>query len=279
MPIAQAVAQAGDFAAAGCREVVLLGIHLGSYGSETGGEARLDKVFERLLETYPQMRFRLGSLEPMEATAGILKLIRDYPNACKHLHLPLQSGSNKILRLMNRPYSAGDYQEKVREVRGLIPDIAITTDIIAGFPGEGEEDHGESLAFAREMAFSLIHVFAYSRRPGTPAADMPGQVKRKDKDLRSKDFRRLSIEARELYGESWVGRRQWVLIEEELGGGHWVGHSDNYMEVTYLPPQRQQVDTLDTAMQEDLRGKLLFLKITGKSMAKTGAWQGLQEEI
>lgn len=272
MPLDEIVSRAGGLAAAGYREIVLLGIHLGDYGLETGGGEGLAEVFGKLLESFPRVRFRLGSLEPMEASDDLVALIREYPNACKHLHLPLQSGSDRILQAMKRPYRTADYREKARAIREAIPAIALTTDVMAGFPGEGEDEFRQSLAFIEEMAFSRIHVFTYSRRPGTPAAEMPDQIPKAIRERRSEEFLRLGSVLRDNYGDSLIGRRQQVLLEEEIGGGAWGGHSDNYLEVTFLPGRGAGED------QGEYKGKVLPLTIVGRSPLKPGAWQGVPEE-
>ena len=273
MPEEEALARVARMAEAGYREVVLLGIHLGAYGWETGEQDRLAGLYRRLLEAFPAIRFRLGSVEPMEITERLLLLIRDYPNACKHLHLPLQSGCDKILQAMNRPYSAAAYRDKLCHIRQHIPDIALTTDIMTGFPGEGEEEHRQSLAFAGEMAFSLTHVFVYSGRPGTAAAEMPDKVANKVKERRSKEFILLGKTMAERYGSTWVGRVQQVLMEEEISAGNWLGRSDNYLEVTFTVPAKSAAEP----RWANLRGELLPLKITGKSLTKAGAWQAVAD--
>ena len=274
MPIREAVTRAGALVAQGYREIVLLGIHLGLYGRETGKREQLSLVYETLLDAYPQVRFRLGSVEPTEATGRLPALIRDYPNACKHLHLPLQSGCDRILSLMHRPYTAADYRAVVMEIRGVVPEIALTTDVMTGFPGETEEEHRCSLSFTAEMAFSRLHVFPYSRRPGTPAADMPSQITVADKERRSNDFIRLGLQLQERYGESWLGRPQEVLLEEEFEPGQWIGHSDNYLEVTYTPVYSSK-DSSHSSAETPLKGDILPLKIVGKSLLKQEAWEGV----
>ncbi len=290
LPEERALAEAKDLAARGVREIVLLGIHLGAYGWERGRRNGLAEIFERLLEAYPQTRFRLGSLEPMEATAGLIRLIRDYPNACKHLHLPLQCGQDRILRAMNRPYTTAEYRKKAEEVRSLIPDIALTTDIMTGFPGETEEDFQACCAFAREMAFSRIHVFAYSRRPGTPADAMAGQVAKKIKEERSRRLIALGQELQRDYVLSWRGRRQEVLAEEEIAPGIWSGHSDNYLDITFAAagiPREENPESREAAgqpwgglrgdsliLEESLRGKILPVTLTGEPGAREGSWAG-----
>jgi len=285
MPQEEALRRVGELAGMGYREVVLLGIHLGAYGQEaraTPSRPRrsegLTGVFRRLLNAYPQIRFRLGSIEPTEATESLFALIRDYPNACKHLHLPLQSGDDGILRAMNRPYRTEEYRETIKQIREMIPDIAITTDVLVGFPGEGEEEFHRSLAFAGEMAFSRTHVFVYSSRPGTAAADMPDSVQRAVKERRSREFIRLGEAMGRRYGESWIRRRLPVLLEEE-SGGVWIGHSDNYLEVTYQPPEQSKPDPTAAKKQPqsdgDCRGTIMTLTLVGSSPHKSGAWEGV----
>jgi len=299
MPAEEVLESAGKLAAAGFKEIVLLGIHLGVYGSTGGGlvsandsmsgnaggvanastnsensglcgEDGLAHILEALLLAYPRVRFRLGSVEPMEATEKLLSVISAYPNACKHLHLPLQSGSDVILRRMGRPYSTEAYRQKVNAILRRMPGIALTTDIITGFPGEGDAEHRESLAFAEEMAFSRLHVFPYTSRPGTLAADMPGQVAKSVKEARSRDFISLGRRMQECYGAGQTGRVQQVLVEECLGGGNWTGHCDNYMEMTFTVP----AGFPGTAQTDDIRGMIFPVKITGKSLLKAEAWQG-----
>ena len=282
LPEKDALYKAGRLYAAGYREIVLLGVHLGAYGSEDGGSGRLAHVFEKLLTAYPGIRFRLGSLEPMEASDKLIALIRDFPNACKHLHLPLQSGSDAVLQEMGRPYLSADYRRKAGAIREMVPDIALTTDVMVGFPGEGDGEFLQSLAFAEEMAFSRIHVFAYSRRPGTPAAAKPGQVTKADKDKRSEEYIRLGATMQASYGGRWVGRQLQVLVEEEIADGIWSGRSDNYIEATFA---QKKVDTrIEKELNKagacntgiGLKGKIISLKIAGQSPYKAGAWHGVR---
>ncbi|MCL1849243.1 MAG: MiaB/RimO family radical SAM methylthiotransferase, partial [Clostridiales bacterium] len=206
MPIEEAVLRTKRLVDEGYRETVLLGIHLGAYGQEEGKRDRLAILLDELLGTFPMMRFRLGSVEPMEASDRLIQTIRDHPNACKHLHLPLQSGSDAVLQAMGRPYTTAAFRGKIESIRQAAPEIALTTDMMVGFPGEGEEEHSCSLAFAEEMAFSRMHVFAYSRRPGTPAAGLPRQVAKAVKDRRSKEMIRLGRHMQEAYGQSQTGQ-------------------------------------------------------------------------
>ncbi|MDR1192938.1 MAG: tRNA (N(6)-L-threonylcarbamoyladenosine(37)-C(2))-methylthiotransferase MtaB [Peptococcaceae bacterium] len=285
---AAAVAQTERLAAAGCREIVLLGIHLGAYGWETGRRDQLAGLLRLLLESYPGLRFRLGSLEPMEASPALIGLLRDYPNACKHLHLPLQSGQDRVLKAMNRPYGTADYRAKVAEIRREIPSIALTTDIMAGFPGETAAEFEAGLAFIAGMAFSRLHVFAYSRRPGTAAAALPGQVPRAIKEERCRELAKLDADSRRRYGQSWAGRRQWALAEEEIAPGVWSGHCDNYLEATFAIGAAQTAGPADQVVggaagdeaggqagRPAVRGSLFPILLTGEPGAKAGSWAGI----
>ena len=262
LPAAEVLTQAGRLAEKGAGEIVLLGIHLGAYGWERGEREGLAEVLEQLLIRFPHTRFRLGSLEPMEASPRLIGLIRDYPNACKHLHLPLQCGQDRILKAMNRPYTTADYRRKAAEVRQALPELALTTDVMTGFPGETAEEFEECCRFVREMAFSRLHVFAYSRRPGTPAADMPGQVPKGIREERSRRLIALGQELGREYAGRFQGRELEVLAEEELFPGFWRGTSDNYLDVGFFAP----------AQDRDLRGKLLRIHFLGEE--KEGLWSG-----
>jgi len=252
--------QAKDLAAEGYKEIVLLGIHLGAYGWDRGEKEGLSRILEKLLLKLPQVRFRLGSLEPVEATADLIRLIHEYPNVCKHLHLPLQSGHDEILRQMNRPYSTADFRKKIEEIRTVMPDIAITTDVMVGFPGETEEMFAEAMKFIEEIGFSRLHVFAYSQRPGTPAAAMGNQVTKAEKETRSQRMIALGEKLAARYAANWFGRLQQVLVEEKTGENWWRGHTDNYLEVTFY------------AADPDLRGTLQTVMLTGEAGREQGSW-------
>ncbi len=164
---------------AGYKEVVLIGIHLGCYGrdlSQKESNITLFDAVQAALSVDGVRRLRLGSLESVEAEPRLLQLMAREPRLCKHLHLPLQSGCDKILRAMRRPYDTARFAELLRMIRRQAPDVAITTDVIAGFPGESEEDFLATLNFVRQCGFAKMHIFPYSKRKGTPAAAMPDQV-------------------------------------------------------------------------------------------------------
>ena len=194
----EAVAEAVALARAGVREIVLTGINLGSYDADG---LDLADLCRRLLDETADLhgpdekpcRFRIGSVEPMDVSMDFIGLLAEADGRlCRHLHLPLQSGSSKVLRGMGRPYDAEEYRQLVDYLRAMVPEIALTTDIIVGFPGETDEDFADTCDLARYAAFSKIHVFPYSRREGTPAAERPDQVAPDVKAARAARLRALS---------------------------------------------------------------------------------------
>ena len=214
------------------RELILTGTHIGAYGEEADNEGYdLADVCERILANSSISRLRLGSVEPTEVTDKLLKLMRDNPRMCRHLHLPLQSGSDEVLKRMKRPYKTEDYRLVVQRAREMVPDVAITTDIMVGFPGESNDDFRESLMFADEIAFAGMHIFKYSPRENTPAAAMPNQVDSGLKDKRSKAMAAVAEKNELKYMESFIGREVEVLLEELDKKGYWEGHTDNYLKI------------------------------------------------
>jgi len=275
LPEEEVMQQTAELAAEGYREIVLLGIHLGAYGWDRGDREGLSRLLGKLLPRFPQVRFRLGSLEPMEATRALLELFWRYPNLCKQLHLPLQCGQDAILKRMNRPYSTADFRQKVMEIRQMVPDIALTTDVMVGFPGEDEEKFRQCLEFVEAMGFSRLHVFAYSQRPGTEAAKMPGQVSPQTKQDRSRRMIDLGEKLSWQYARQWAGRCQEVLVEEEIAPGIWAGHTDNYLEVTLiLPPETApQGAPVAGGPAGGIKGQLRTVRLTGEAGCKPDSWE------
>ena len=217
----------------GCREIVLSAIHLSSYGKDTG--TGLPALLEKLSAIPGIERIRLGSLEPQIITRDFLHALACLPKVCPHFHLSLQSGSDTVLKRMNRHYTAGEYYEKCCLLREFYEHPAITTDIIVGFPGESEEEFLQTLQFARECAFADVHVFKYSKRAGTPAAAMPDQIPERVKQERS----RILIDAARTMHADFVrwyeGRRVSVLFEETKpvqGRPVTAGYTPEYVRVT-----------------------------------------------
>ncbi len=230
--------------AAGYKEIVLTGVHIGAYGRDresrtsddlAGNRPDLDlwELVATILDQTDVPRLRLSSIEPWDLTERAFALWED-PRMCRHLHLPLQSGCGATLRRMARHYSPSGYAALLEEARAVIPDLAVTTDVIVGFPGETDQAFAESLAFVQAMRFARVHVFPFSPRPGTPAAEMQDQVPAQVKSKRSREMRAATARSERMFHEQFVGRTMGVLWESSRpgGSGHiWHGLTDNYLRV------------------------------------------------
>ena len=237
--------------AAGYQEIVLTGIHLGDYHAPDGGD--LGDLIAALLEKTSIRRIRVSSLEPEDFKLEWLALWQN-PRMCRHLHLPLQSGSDAILRRMARRYLTERYRAIIETARRLVPEIAITTDIIAGFPGESDEDAELSYRFAEEMRFAKAHVFRFSARQGTAAARMKNQISDTVKKARSERLLALNAADGRAFREQFVGRVVEVLWEEPRPTG-WEGLTDNYLRV--------ELDSASAADAGDLRNTLSQVRVLG----------------
>ncbi len=213
----------------GLQEIVLTGIHLTSYGRDLNGETLVEAV---KAAASPQgiKRVRLGSLEPVVVTEAFAQELSQIPEVCPQFHLALQSGADSVLKRMRRRYTTEDFSRAVDMLRRYFPGCAMTTDVIAGFPGETEEEHRQSLEFCRAIGFSRMHVFPYSQREGTPAAKMPSQLDKKTKELRAQELIKLQDELAGQYAETLLGSKQEVLFENERDGGA-EGYTATYMRV------------------------------------------------
>ena len=219
----------------GYKEIVLTGIHLGSYGYDLE-RTDLNQLLLNL-ETVPGLeRLRISSLDPHEFTPEILKTISDSDVICPHFHIPLQSGDEWILERMGRRHSAEDYLKLVDKLKGLIPEAAITTDVIVGFPGENEKRYQHTRYIIEKVQFSDLHVFKYSPRKGTPAADYTNQVSPEVKDARSKELISLGRELKGSYASKFTGQNLEVLVETEENG-ILEGHTKNYLRVKFEGPK------------------------------------------
>lgn len=234
------VAEIQALHAAGYQEAVLTGVHLGSYGHDFGNEAGLKELVQAILTHTDMPRLRLSSLEPWDVAPGFFTLWEN-PRLLPHLHLPLQSGSDRILRLMARRTRRDSFRELVADAQAHIPHLNLTTDIIVGFPGETEADFAQSLDFVREIGFSRLHAFPYSARPGTAAAKMGGHLPQAVKKERMSQMLALGEELGLAYHQQFVGQKLSVLWESVTGadarGLRWSGYTDNYMRVTGHGPQ------------------------------------------
>ncbi len=219
--------------AAGYREIVLTGIHISSYGLDRGGPELLQLIM-KLHGIDGLKRIRLGSLEPRIVTEEFARQLSTLPGLCPHFHLSLQSGSDAVLGRMNRHYTAGEYFQTTEILRNCFRDPAITTDVIVGFPGETEEEFRETEAFVRKVNFYEMHIFKYSRRQGTRAAMMEGQLTEAEKGRRSAVLAQAEEEMSRSYRAGWLNRETGVLFEEKkqvAGGTYWIGHTPQYVKV------------------------------------------------
>ena len=230
LPMEAAVRQAAELDKKGYRELVITGIEIASYGVDLPGRPDLADVVCAIAAAAPHMRLRLGSIEPSVITEDFCKKIADCGSVCRHFHLSLQSGCDATLKAMNRKYDTARFYEAMQLLRRYFPDCGMTCDVIVGFPGETEEHQLETLDFLKKAQFSDAHIFPYSRRPGTPADKMDGQIDRATKAKRSKQARAVVAETRSAFLESMIGKTLPVLFETKEGEC-WQGHSDNYLEV------------------------------------------------
>ena len=247
-PLETALEQARQIAEAGYREIVVTGIEIASWGVDLPGKPALTVLLKALCEAVPQVRIRLGSLEPRVITREFCEELKDYPNLCPQFHLSMQSGCDTVLKRMHRKYDTARYYESVRLLREYFPGCAVTTDMIVAFPGETEEEFRQSLRFIRQCAFADMHIFPYSRRPGTPADTMPGQLGNAVKEERSKEAIAVAREMNEAYRQALVGTTQEVLFEDQHLA-FFAGHAPNYVKVY--------------AAGEELHNELRNVKITG----------------
>lgn len=209
----------------GYKEIVLTGIHTGNYGADLG--IKFSDLLEEILDIVGLKRLRISSIEITELDEKFFELLKN-PVLCNHLHIPLQSGSDNILKLMNRKYTKEEFKKIIDKIRFIRPDISITTDVIVGFPMETECDFEECLDFVKEIGFSKVHVFPYSKRDGTKAARMSGHIDGNTKKERARRLLKLSYELEKNYYESQLGKKESVLIEQ-IQNGYAYGHSTNYL--------------------------------------------------
>ena len=218
--------------ASGYREIVLAGIDLGSWGKDTGEGSLSDLVLD-LLECTPVERLRLSSIEPLEITDSLLMVIAEaQERVAHHFHIPLQSGADSVLARMNRPYRTDDYLAITQEIARRFPDAAIGADVIVGFPGETEEEFARTVAFVKQSPLTYLHVFAYSDRPGTPAAAMKPKAPPVVIQARSEELHELAQLKKAEFHRRQLGTVQKALVLEKIGlEGHYLGLTSNYLLV------------------------------------------------
>ena len=248
-PIASIIAEAEKLIRAGYKEIVLTGIHLGAYGRDLGDDTTLTDAVKAVLSFSGAFRLRLGSIESIEISSDLLEIFQTDPRLCKHLHLPLQSGDDSVLLAMNRQYTTSEYFRLVERIRKKVPDIAVSTDIIVGFPGETEKMHKNSLYFADSMNFSRMHIFPYSRRHGTPAASFPSQIPETEKKQRLLDMQQLAERKSREFAGRFLGKKVEVLIETAGPEGA-EGLTEQYLRV-YIPGCQAASGTFVSVMADD----------------------------
>ena len=257
-PLELAVEQAKDLAQRGYREIVITGIEIASWGVDLPGKPGLATLIEAVCAAVPGCRVRLGSLEPRIITEDFCLGLKQLSNLCPQFHLSMQSGCDTVLARMKRKYNTARYYESVALLGEHFPGCAVTTDMIVAFPGETEEEFAESLAFIRRCRFADMHIFPYSRRPGTPADKMPGQHNNATKESRSKAAIAVAEEMNLAYRQALVGSVQEVLFEE-ADGEYYTGHAPNYVKIyargTDLHNELRTV-TITEVYRDGLLGKI-----------------------
>lgn len=232
-PLETAVAQAKQLEQAGYREIVVTGIEIAGWGRDFPGKPPVWLLIAEICKAVPHLRIRLGSLEPRIVTEEFAAALSGFQNLCPQFHLSMQSGCDTVLARMKRKYTTEEYMESLERLRNAFPGCAITTDMIVGFPGETEEEFEKSLSFIRQCRFADMHIFPYSRRPGTPAAEMPGQLPNAVKEARSHRAIAVAQDMSRCYHQELLGTTQAVLVEG-MEGEHSVGHAMNYVKI-YIP--------------------------------------------
>lgn len=266
LPWQQALEQGKRLIDQGHKEIVLTGIHIGAYGSDLSDGSSLQLLTKALTAEDGLVRLRFGSIEPQQIDQQMLQLFQEEKKLCPHLHIPLQSGCDKTLAAMGRRYDSRFYASLLQRIRQIIPDIAITTDMIVGFPGESDADFSLSLDFAARMGFAKIHVFPYSRRRGTVAAEMPEQLSRKTKEERAARLAAVGEESARQYAERFVSRRLQMLVEQPIeykDKSCYGGTSENYLSLI-LPEIAQKGVIIEVLGKKYSSGSLIVAGIDKK---------------
>lgn len=265
-PLTSIAAETDKLVTAGFSEIVLTGIHLGAFGRDLSGdnkEITLVNAIETVLKVggTKLKRLRLGSLESIEVSDQLIRLMQTDNRFCQHLHLPLQSGDDSVLKAMNRHYTTDQYRELIDSIKKRVPNIAITTDVIVGFPGETEGMFKNTLAFIKTVDFAKIHVFPYSRRTGTPAAKFPEQMTETEKKRRAQILQQLADRQTKNYQQLFIGQNLDVLFESSESEGTISGLTANYIRVYATGAQEYLGEIrnvrLERTCQDGLWGQIL----------------------
>lgn len=257
-PLESILSEARHLVEQGYKEIILTGTHIGLYGQDLpGNDVDLPTVIRRLAEIEGLVRLRISSLEPHDVTPELIHCLR-YPQVCQHLHLPLQSGSDRILKMMGRQYDVDTFLNIVDEVRKVAPDIGLSADIIVGFPGETQEDFEDTLEVIKRVRFSRLHVFKYSARLGTPAYKFPGKVPGNLKTKRSQAVIALGQELSLDFHRKLIGREVEVLVEDDRArDGLLQGVTRNYVRTWFQGPDTLKGDIIEVRGRKSLAQGLL----------------------
>ncbi|MDD4899461.1 MAG: tRNA (N(6)-L-threonylcarbamoyladenosine(37)-C(2))-methylthiotransferase MtaB [Candidatus Omnitrophica bacterium] len=230
---AEIIAEAGRLAESGFKEIVLTGICLGAYGKDLHPKSNLTQIIKKLIKIDSLKRIRLSSIEAGDVTSGLIKLMAGSGKICRHLHIPIQSGDDRILRSMRRSYTHAGYLKLIRKIKAKVPGIAITTDCLVGFPGEGKENFFNTVKLVKEILPLRVHIFPYSPRKGTKAFGNKETLPAKEMRERTALLRKVSQECAQKFQKLFSGKEAQVLIEsrDKDNPGFWQGHTDNYLKV------------------------------------------------
>jgi threonylcarbamoyladenosine tRNA methylthiotransferase MtaB len=255
------IREVDSLVAHGYREIVLSGINLGRWGRELTPRMSFSWLLRAILERTAMDKVRISSVEPMDWSSELIELVASSPRICKHAHVPLQSGSDQVLRRMHRKYRPWHYADRIERIRHAMPDAAIGADVMVGFPGESDADFEQTRAFIATLPFTYLHVFTYSSRPGTPSAAMPGQVPVPLARERNRILRELAAEKKRAFMHSFVGRELEALTLTHFDGDCTEALTDNYLKLL-LPGRHQANQWVRVAIEKVKNDALLAASIT-----------------
>ena len=231
LPIEDVIREVNGLVANGYREIVISGINLGRWGRDLGQPSKFAAMIRQILDETELEKLRISSVEPMDWTDELIQLVDANPRLAKHAHVPMQSGSDRILRLMHRKYRPWHYADRVQKIRRAMPDAAIGADVMVGFPGETDADFEETRAFIDSLPMTYLHVFTFSARPGTPAAAMPGQVHPQVMKERNRILRELAAKKKREFQQTFIGRELEAITLTNLNGTHTECLTDNFQKL------------------------------------------------
>jgi threonylcarbamoyladenosine tRNA methylthiotransferase MtaB len=259
LPLPRILAEVNTLVAAGYREVVISGINLGRWGRDLAPQApKFEALVRTVLQDTALEKLRISSVEPMDWSDELIQLIADSPRIAKHAHVPMQSGSDRVLRAMHRKYRPWHYREKIEKIRTAVPTAAVGADVMVGFPGETDADFDDTRRMVEDLPFTYLHVFTYSPRPGTPAASMRNQVPTNVARARNRVLRDLAAEKKLAFMNSFVGKTLEAITLNLFDGTHTECLTDNYLPLRMSG--RHQANRWSRAQIEDVQGETLIAK-------------------